>query len=413
MTSGAPETPPRRVLLVNLGEDWIRGTEQVALDLVRSLDRTRFVPVVWSNAPSLARRCREIGVEAHHSPFGTFFLPGAGRFSLRRYLSYIRTGLDLVRRHRIDVIHANGSAPLQFCVPLGLVARCPVIGHLHAEDDRRARFAFLAHLAHLVVGVSRRTVAGLLADGMDRRRIRVVHNGVDPARFAPSDPPGQGLRAELGLGAEVPLIGTVGSLIHRKGHDVLLRAMARLRATNPDAHLVIAGDGAERARYEAMCAELGVAGHVHLLGYREDPSAVYRAADVFVLAARSEALPLVLIEAAQFGLPCVATDVGGTSEVVLHERTGLLVPAEDDAALAAALGRLLDEPALRRSFGDAARAHAAGHFGLAAMVAAFEALYEEVLDRRRARDLGGVLSRVAPYLRRVRHRPSSRGDEGA
>jgi len=396
-------TEPRRILLVHLGENWIRGSEQVLLDLARSLDRTRFTPIVWCNAPSLAEACRAAGIVAHQSPFGFFLGNRTSPLRLRRYLSYIRTGLRILRQERIDLIHCNGAAPLQFCMPAARLARRPVLGHLHSDEDRRSRFAFLTHLADMAIGVSRQTVAGLAEDGMDARLLRVVHNGIDVARFdAGTDPPG-GLRQALGIPGEALVIGTVASLIHRKGHDVLLEAMAMLRAASPEAHLLIAGEGSERPLYEAMIERLGLAGRVHLLGYLGNPAPVYRAADVFVLASRSEALPLVLLEAARFGLPCVATSVGGTAEAVLDGATGFLVPADDPHRLAEALRRLVGDPALREALGQRARDHAARSFGLSGMVSAFETIYDELLDRSRA-PRPSWAGRLAPYARLLRGR---------
>ncbi|WP_270936593.1 glycosyltransferase, partial [Falsiroseomonas oryzae] len=245
---------PRRILFVNLGEDWIRGQERVLLDIARSLDRTRFEPVVWCNAPTLARECTALGIPVQEGRFGYFLATGAGRLRLRRWLSYIRAGRALVKRHGIALIHANGPAPLQFCLPVARLAGIPVLGHLHAEEDRRSRYAFLTHLADLAVGVSRQTIAGLAADGMDPRRLRVVHNGIDPARLEADPAEGAALRRRLGIPPDATVACCVASLIRRKGHDVLLEALARLAAEGRAPHLLLAGEGPDRAALEAAAA---------------------------------------------------------------------------------------------------------------------------------------------------------------
>lgn len=370
---------PRRILFVNLSLDWIGGQERVLLDMVRSLDRRRFEPVVWCNAPTVARAVEALGVVAHHSRFGYFFATDGGRFYPSRYLSYVRDALRLIRQERIDLVHCNGTSPLQFCVPAAFIARRPVIGHIHFDEDRRGRYVFLTHLATIALGCSHQTVQGLRDDGMDPRRIRVIHNGVDFARFSAADAPGEGLRERLGIAPGAPVIASAGALLPIKGPDVLLDAFARLLPANPEAHLLMAGKGPERDALEAQIARLGLGGKVHLLGFLEDPGPLYRAADIFVLPSRREAMPLVLIEAAMFGLPAVASSVGGIAEAVIQGETGLLVPPEDPMALAGGLAQLLGEPALRRRLGEQAKARAHAEFALPAAIARIEELYDELL----------------------------------
>ena len=151
-------------------------------------------------------------------------------------------------------------------------------------------------------------------------------------------------RRALGLDPDRPVVLTVGRLMVQKGHRNLVAAVPELAARFPDLAVVIIGSGYLHAQLADQAAALGVGDRVHLVGHRTDARMLLDAADVFVLPSRQEAMPLAAIEAMDAGLPVVATRVLGTAEVVVDGETGTLVPPEDPAALARAVGELLDDP---------------------------------------------------------------------
>lgn len=373
---------PLPVLFTHYGEDWIRGSENVLLDLLRHLDRGRIAPVVWCNAPAMEAACRELSVPTYRSDFAIHFdyPDSSAPFSWSGYAGRVREAVSLIRRHGIRVLHANSAAPTQWLAPAAAWTRTPLLTHLHIGYMRRSRYALLLHEADLLVGVAAAMTEPLRADGVPASRLRTIHNGIDPARLAPSDPP---LRARLGLTPGVFVIGSIGSLILRKGHDLLLQALARLEG----AVALIAGAGPDAQAIEALARELGVAERVRFLGHMPDPGSLYAACDVFVLAARREGLPLVLAEAGWCGRPVVATAVGGVPELVRDRETGLLVPREDPQALAAALERLAADPGLRERLGRAARRHVAEGFTVQAMATRFADTYETLAAAGRAASL--------------------------
>src|SRR5262245_3463048 len=207
-------------------------------------------------------------------------------------------------------------------------------------------------------------------------RQRVVHNGIDPARFArPAG--GEALRAELGIPAAARVVGSVGLLNDAKGHDILVDALARLPQ---DVHLLIVGHGEREAPLREQAERLGLAGRVHLAGWRDDVSAAHDAMDVFALPSRWEGLPYSLLEAMAAGLPCVASDVNGSRDILATPvPSGLLVPREDAPALAAVLGRVLQDAELRRTLAQAGPRRVAEEFTLERMLDRTLALYHEVL----------------------------------
>jgi glycosyltransferase involved in cell wall biosynthesis len=236
-------------------------------------------------------------------------------------------------------------------------------------------------LAELVVRAADRIVVNaemLRPSGRAGERTDVIPSGVDTDRFAPSSTRAAA-KASLGLTAERPLIGTVGRLEPRKGTSTLLAALAVLRAGGRhDAALVVVGDGPLRAELAADAERLGVASHVQLLGDRSDVRDVLEALDVFVLPSRTEGMSNALLEGMAMALPVVATAVGGTPEVIADGKSGLLVPADDPKAMAAAIARLLDDAAFATRLGAAARATVEERYGARNMVRRLEAVYAAV-----------------------------------
>jgi colanic acid/amylovoran biosynthesis glycosyltransferase len=157
---------------------------------------------------------------------------------------------------------------------------------------------------------------------------------------------------------------TVGRLALGKGHDVTLRALARLRNEGRDAHLSIIGSGPDRPVLESLVEELELEGSVRFLGTlsEEDVIARLRDADAFVLASRVEPRAVAYMEAMALGLPTIGTEVGGSAEIITSEQDGLLVPSDDDERLAAAIARLMDDPELRRRLSQNARRTAVERF---------------------------------------------------
>jgi glycosyltransferase involved in cell wall biosynthesis len=274
--------------------------------------------------------------------------------SKRGFLLY---ALDVLRwmvrlvAWRADVVHLNypGYAPSMACAAwvcgIPVVARAgPFLPHNLANRWVSAYVANCrAHAADLLASAlhDRVVVTGDLFRA-DRVRQTLVPERPLPAR-------------KDGLVRVVFL----GQLVERKGLDVLIEAFARIGV--PGELLIAGGDWSARGypeRLRTLAHELGVSGRIHFENHRQDVGAVLSTADIFVLPSRSDARPRSIIEAMSLGLPVVASDVGGIPSLVLHGQTGLLVPAEDAGALAAAIAQLIQSPDLRTRMGAAGRRHA-------------------------------------------------------
>jgi glycosyltransferase involved in cell wall biosynthesis len=377
------------ILFVHHGEDWIRGSERCLVDLVAHLDRSRFRPIVWCNAPAMADAARRVGAEVHHAPT----MPAVdGAFPIDA--SMARTATALVRRYRVGLIHANDTGPLPALVVAARRQRVPVLAHIHLIPTAVERRWALLHQVTLAVGVSHASIDGLLADGMAPDRVTVVYNGVDTDRLARGS--AAGLRAELGIPPTAVVAAVVASLIARKGVDVAIGTVAHARAQGRDVHLVICGDGVEEGSLRALAARLGVASATHFLGVRDDVGAVLRdATDVLVSGARLEAFPLNLLEAGACGLPVLVTDIAPHREAVVDGVTGVVVPLDDSAAMGAALVELADAPERRAALGAAARSRVLARFTLRRWIDDFEATYTGLIARP-ARDLGWLRGSTWP-----------------
>ena len=217
----------------------------------------------------------------------------------------------------------------------------------------------------------------LVHEGIERRKIRIVNEGVDVERIHRTLP--ANVHAEFYLPTHAPVIGNVAALVPHKGHQHLIEAAAIVVKSVPDARFVIVGAGELRDALEQQIRHLHLERHVFLAGYRIDAIELTRGFDVFVISSITEGMCTPLVDAMAAGKPCVATAVGGIPEVLCDDVTGYLVPPRDPAALANRVVQLLKDATLRERIGRAAfeRAHAC--FTVERMVDATAAVYKSLV----------------------------------
>jgi len=242
---------------------------------------------------------------------------------------------------------------------------------------RRLALRLALGLSDRMVAVSHRLAADLRRElRVAASRISVLPNGVRAERAQPA-----AVRGELGLDPNDRLLLSVGNLYPVKGHLHLVDALGVLGGRHGAVHLAIAGRGDLADSLQARAHELGLGARVHLLGLRSDIPALLAAADAFVLPSLSEGLPLALLEAMFAGRPIVASEVGEVGAALGDGDAGLLVPAGDSKALAAALGEVLGDPARARELGERAARRAAAEYDVSQMVRRYAAVYDEVRRR--------------------------------
>ncbi|MND45026.1 D-inositol 3-phosphate glycosyltransferase [compost metagenome] len=323
---------------------------------------------------------------------------GEKMLSIRRNASFgalLRGAADVVAvawqlsreaRH-YDVICANSQKALFVCALAAKLSRRPLVWILHdivtdpafSTTNRRASLAFARLFAKLVAVNSEETGRAFIEAGGEANKVRIVYNGFDPARAKVYEPgTAARLRAELGFGPQ-PLVGLFGRLSEWKGQHVFLEAIAAMEGVQ--AVIVggaLFGQEAYEARIREQASRLGLDDRVRFLGFRSDVPELMAAMDAVAhTSIVAEPFGRVVVEAMMCGRPVVATRGGGVTEIIRDGETGLLVPPGEPSALAAALGRVLSDPALAERLAQKGREDVSQRFSLEETCRSVSALLEE------------------------------------
>jgi glycosyltransferase involved in cell wall biosynthesis len=349
------------------------------LPLMRELRaRGHEVVGICADGPKLAP-AREEGFRIAPIPFARSANPAA---NLPAFLALLR----LFRQERFDLLHVH--TPLAGLVGriAGRIAGIPRIAytaHGFYFHERMRPSTWRAHV--LLERFGRRFTDVLMTQSAEDAetakaeriapsgQVTVIGNGVDPALFRPGTvEERQAARASMGVADADVVAVMIGRMVAEKGYPELFAALSR----TPGLTLACIGtrlesdhEGAVDAALAAAQANPATAARLRLLGYRTDVAALLRGADLFVLPSHREGMPRAIIEAMMTGLPVVATAIRGAREQVIDGETGLLVPVKDEAALAAALGRLVADPALRARMGAASLTRARAEYDEAKVIA--------------------------------------------
>lgn len=356
----------------------IGGLQRVVETLCETTDQDRFEVRVLSLG-----LLREIGEEMRSRGFRVDGLPGSDpsrpdRLSPLRVYRYLKAS-------PVDVVHTHNTQAMIEGIPPAFLARVPIrihTDHARLYPDRTAYILaerFVSYLTTQVVAVSGHTAMELRRhQKIPARKIITIPNGIDASAYVD---PGDGRfdvaakRRELGLPERGPVIGLAARLAEQKGIIDLLEAMPILLGQFPDLNLLIAGEGELEDSLRESAAELGVLERTHFLGPRRDVPELYAVMDLFMLPSYWEGLPMALLEAMAAGLPTVGCDVGGVATAVRDGVNGLLVKPGRPKDLAAATARLLADPDLLTSYGQAAAKIFQETFSAEPMTRAYEALY--------------------------------------
>ena len=235
------------------------------------------------------------------------------------------------------------------------------------------------HYVEKVVAISQGVHSALAAGGIPESQMRLITSGVDTARFTPNFDARTRIRSHYNIDAQTPLVLSVGALVERKGHELLLTAARHLKEKGRDIRYLICGDGPLRAALESHVHALALERNVHFTGFCSNVEDFLSAADVFIHVPHHEGLGVAVIEALAAGLPTIASRVGGIPELIEDQKTGLLISPQNVDLLTTALIRLLSSPAFARQLGKAGQEFVRNHFDISLMAQANEALYMEVL----------------------------------
>ena len=307
----------------------------------------------------------------------------AAMLALRRYLALTRR-VDIVDAWLVPSFTFAGFAQPVARVPVLIAGRRSLLGLYRRKSwFRRAAAAWATRRADAVVANSRAAAGEAISEErIDPSRVHVIPNAVVGAVSLPGER--ERRRLEWGFGPDDVVVGCVANYKPGKGLEALLETASRLREPAPRVRYVFVGDGPLRERLRADIHKHQLDSVVVLNGKEDDARLLYPAFDIVVQASESEGLPNVVLEAAAAGLAIVATDVGGTGDVVTNETDGLLVPKGDADALTSAIRRLAENPDLRGRLGRAAERRS-GDFSPGQLTEKTAALYRRLLrERRRA-----------------------------
>lgn len=354
------------------------GAERVAVDLVSGLDRQRFevaVISIW----------RRIGCELERAldncKVRVEYLGKGWGFDGRTYHRLHR----VLKEYRPDIVHTHLQV-LRYALPsLLLLKHMSSLHTVHnlaeREIEPRARCIQRYALNHGVVPVAvSEEVAHSLKQLYAIQRCRIIPNGIPTNRFSRPRTTRSEWRAKEDFRDDQILFVCVARFAAQKNHALLLKAFAQGPASDPNAHLVLVGEGDLQEQLEEQAKNLGLSGKVHFLGLRSDVSDVLNAMDVFVLTSDWEGNPLSVMEAMASGLPVVSTAVGGVPNLLANGKEGFLERPGDARGLAKSMAFLLSSPETRRSMGAAAARRAKETFDVSRMVQAYEQLYENLVN---------------------------------
>jgi glycosyltransferase involved in cell wall biosynthesis len=366
----------KRILYVHYGDNWLRGSEVVLLDLLKGLDRSKFEPIVWTNCSPLAKKCNQLGIQNTVSEFHMVGGWNVPRWDVSGWNTLIKQGINLIEEHAIDLVHVNSGGPCQWMCWAARMAEIPLVTQLHCHYTLRDRFSLGLHLSPKLICVSENVSLQLLEDGYPQQQMRVVHNGVSLTQKSLS----KDVKRDLGIPASAFTFLSVGSLIQRKGFDRLIHAMRLHNYHQQNPHLVIVGDGEEREHLERLSKSLGVDERIHFVGEQDNVAEWLTGnVDAFISGAYEEAFGLALGEAALAELPIIAPMVGGIPELFKHNHNALLYQSSGMASLLNAIQQMMTDASLRERLSLNARNHAENNLSVATSVQAIESIYLEEL----------------------------------
>lgn len=371
---------PLRILHITY-DMGIGGTEQVIKNLITGSDSARVMHHLCC-------------IESPLGPWGeTLQASGVPVFTFQRSpkldRKLIRQIRKLIRDHRIDIVHAHQYTPFTygFFASLGRRAKLIFTEHGRFYPDSSSRKRRLVNRALFpfvdkVTAISEATKQAMVEyEVIPARKIEVIYNGIHAIEATPAEDQKQ-LRAELNIPEDAIIFGTIARFDPIKNQALMLRGFARALVTHPNIHLVMVGDGPERDALEQLVKSLGIISHaVHFTGYQPEPTRYINLFDVFLLTSLSEGTSMTLLEAMSVGKPCIVSNAGGNPEIVIHEKTGLVFPSEQETAYVHAMNRLIEDEALRAQFSAEALGMFDARFTAKMMQTRFFEIYAQLAGR--------------------------------
>jgi len=379
-------THKKRVLHF-IESEGVYGAERVILNLSQQLNSNgTYVPIVGcivthaNSVNALYDAAKEIGLEAVKIPIAN-----------ARLITDLPKAAKQLKALNIDLIHSHGYKPSVFGFIIRLLKKIPVIAtcHLWFEPSKgplkmRTMIAlekFFYRWFPKVIAVSEPIKNILLQSNLSSSQVAIVRNGVDvPEQLLTADEKAA-LHQSLHLTDNIFCVLNSARLTRQKAQWVLIKAAAILKQQGELVRILIVGEGALAEELRMLIASEDVSDYVQLLGFRSDVNKLLALSDAFVLPSIDEGMPMSLLEAAAAAKPIISTLVGDIGKLIQHNETGLVIPLEDPAVLAAAIVRLKNSPDLAQQLARNAHDKMVANYSSEAMSKGYMAIYDELFNR--------------------------------
>lgn len=346
----------KKILFLHEGVYWNRGSEKVLLCLLSNLNRERFEAVVVCNHKSLAAEAEKLGIKTLQIKWPEVMIDKNHiRLQFIRVLRTILWLKTLIKRESIDIVVCNSGLTTQTGYYAARLSGIPSLSYIHSPYTKAFIYFYRLHKSNMAIFVS-----NAIRTAMNKKVTftgeLVIHNGIDTELFKPVVTRNRNVIEGLRIDDEKPVIGQIGSLINRKGIDLLIEAAMTLTQKQIEFHIVLVGSGPEENKFKKMVTSYGLENYFTFAGDTDSPDLFYKHIfDINVLASRSEAFGLTLAEGSACGLPCVGSNTEGIPEVICDTKTGLLFEPGNATDLANKLETLIKNPVLRKEMGKKGR----------------------------------------------------------
>jgi len=345
------------ILFIHYGDNWIRGSEVVLLYILKGIDKNIFSPFLMCNQSAMANEAEKLGVPTFLTSIPEIMIDkNYIKLQFIKLTKLVFKIIKLSKTHKIDLIYCNSGLPSQAGYYASKLLKIPMICHIHAPYTYRYIFLYRFYKAQKVIFVSKAIKEEITGKINFQNNGEVIYNGIDTNLFLPVEQKDPQLKLNLGIDLDTVVIGQVGSLIFRKGVDILLKAFERVNKRYPKTHLVFTSSGPDENTFVRLSRELGCKKNVTFTGYVDNVPNYYKHIfDINVLASRAEGLGISLIEGASCGLPCVGSNIPCIAEIIENNHSGLLFEKENIPMLAEKLELLIANPSLRKTMGARGR----------------------------------------------------------
>ncbi|MGR6831750.1 glycosyltransferase family 4 protein [Aliivibrio wodanis] len=367
------------LLFVHYADDWFRSSEVCLINLIKSINHQKYNCILWCNQQHLADQVEKQISASYVTPFTLLLGWHSPRFSLLNWHEFYQQGKTIIKQHQVDLIHCNSAAPCQWMSIVARHTKTPLITHLHTQYVLRDRLSLGIHFSPKLITVNDAISQKLLQDGYDKKEITIIPSGINTKKLNAQQP--ILLREQLNIDKNAFVLATSGALIHRKGIDLIIESLDKIDAVMLNIHLIIIGEGEERAQLEHQVKQLNLKSNVHFLGEKCNVVGLLKSnINAYISGARDEASGLALVEASLARLPVIAPMVGGIPEVITHYKTGLLTQPEDSNSFAKAIMVFIQNPHLAEQMGKKGKETVYRYFTLSQYTKQFETVYEKQLS---------------------------------